>query len=43
MKEPKEPLGLAWITILLLPDGTVSEPEEGEWWLAIRDRECDDR
>ena len=25
-KEPPEPIGLAWIPILILPDGTVEEP-----------------
>ena len=29
-KEPPEPIGLAWIPILILPDGTVEEPPEDE-------------
>ena len=29
-KEPPEPIGLAWIPISILPDGTVEEPPEDE-------------
>ena len=40
MKEPKEPLGLCWLPLLILPDGGVAGPPVEEWWLAVRDREC---
>ena len=33
MKEPKEPTGLAWIPILILPDGSVEAADgEGDWY-----------
>lgn len=35
MKEPREPIGLAWLPILILPDGSVEEPSAEESLLGI--------
>ena len=33
-------MGLAWLPMLITADGEIVEPDEGECWLAITDREC---
>jgi hypothetical protein len=41
----EEAVGLAWLPIMILPDGEVAEPEDGESWLALladlRNKECE--
>ena len=42
MKEPKE-LGLVWLPIIVLPDGTVEEPEADVWFGLPPEDEDEDR